>query len=102
MSRRKRENQLLLAAQAYIRQNLPALQGQPLRLRLLDGPPGAPRYAAMTEICRVPICPRGFSAQAGPNGPCEVPDCPLRQSVRLLLDRQGNVVGSTLSGVHWN
>jgi hypothetical protein len=102
MSRRKQKNQPLRAAQTYINQHLPELGGMPLRLQLLDGPPGSPRYAATIEACIAAVCPRGISAQAASNGQCGVLDCPLRRSARLLLDNHGVVMHATISGIHWN
>jgi hypothetical protein len=29
-------------------------------------------------------------------------DCPLRRSARLLLDRHGTVMQTTISGIHWD
>jgi len=54
-----------MAAQLYISQHLPELRDTPLRIHLLDGPPGSPRYAATVEACVASNCPRCFSAQAG-------------------------------------
>jgi hypothetical protein len=102
MSRRKRNNRPLRAAQTYISQHLPELGDKPLRLQLLDGPPDSPRYAAMIEACIATVCPRGISAQAASSGRCGVLDCPLRRSARLLLDNQGVVMHVTISGIHWN
>jgi hypothetical protein len=102
MPRLKRNNRPLLAAQLYISQHLPELHDLPLRLQLLDGPPGSPRYAATIESCVANVCPRGFTAQAGASGQCGVLDCPLRRSARLLIDRYGTVIQATISGIHWN
>jgi hypothetical protein len=102
MPRRKRGNQPLRAAQIYIGEHVPELHDLPLRLQLLDGPPGSPRYAATIEACVATVCPRGFSTQDGSSHQCGVLDCPLRRSVRLLLDRHGAVMHLTISGIHWN
>jgi hypothetical protein len=102
MPRRKAKNQLLSAARTYVSQHLPEFLDRPLQIQLLDGPPGAPRYAATTEACAANICPRGFTAQAGSTIQCGVLDCPLRRSARLLLDRNGAVLHTTISGIHWN
>jgi hypothetical protein len=102
MPRRKRNKLPLAAARLYVSQHLPELSGRALRLRTLDGPPESPRYAATLEACVATVCPRGFTAQAGAGDQCGVLDCPLRRSVRLLLDRRGVVRQTTLSGIHWN
>ena len=102
MPRGKREKRLLSAAQTYVSEQLPELGGMPVRLHLLDGPPDSPRYAATIEACVAGVCPRGYSAQAGSNGQCGVLDCPLRRSARLLLDRHGTVMQTTISGIDWN
>jgi hypothetical protein len=91
-----------MAAQLYVSQHLPELRDLPLRLQALDGPPGAPRYAATIEACVANICPRGCAAQADASGQCGVLDCPLRRSARLLLDCSGTVIQATISGIHWN
>jgi hypothetical protein len=101
MPRRKQKNRPLIAAQTYIGEHLPELRDRPLRLHLLDGPPDSPRYAATIETCIAAACPRGISAQAASGGQCDVLDCPLRRSARLLLDNQGVVVHATISGIHW-
>jgi hypothetical protein len=102
MPRKKRTSSLLMAAQLYVSQNRPELCDLPLRLHSLDGPPGSPRYAATIEACVAQVCPRGFAAQADASGVCGVLDCPLRRSIRLLLDRDGTVMQATVSGMHWN
>ena len=102
MPRGRRENRPLSAAQMYVGEHLPELRDMPLRLQLLDGPPDSPRYAVTLEACIATVCPRGFGAQADSSGQCGVLDCPLRRSVRLLLDCQGTVMHATISGIHWN
>ena len=102
MTRKKRVNPLLIAARLYVSQHVPELKTAPLLLRLLDGPPGSPSYAVTAEACVAGGCPNGVSALIAESGQCGVRDCPLRCSVRLLLDRRGAVVQATRSGVHWN
>jgi hypothetical protein len=102
MPRRKAKNQLLIAAQTYVSQHLPEFVDRPLQLRILDGPPGSPRYAATSEACIAKACPRGLTAHASSSMQCGVLDCPLRCSARLLLDRHGTVIQATISGIHWN
>lgn len=101
MARRKRPNFALQMARQYLDRHMPELYGAPLHLRRLDGPPGAPRYAVSAEVCLVARCPRGFPSTIAEAGQCPVRDCPLRRSVRLLLDRYGGVMQATCSGVHW-
>jgi hypothetical protein len=101
MARKKRVNPLLIVARTYVSQHVPELKAAPIQLRILDGPPGAPCCAAMAEVCLASECPNGIPALAAKNGQCSVRDCPLRCSLRLLLDRSGAVVHVTRSGVHW-
>lgn len=99
MARPKKRNPLLEAARAYIDQRIPELRGARLKLHLLDGPPGAARYAVSAEACFARVCPRGFPT--GRRGGCSTLDCPLRRSARLLLNRRGEVLQVTRSGIHW-
>lgn len=92
----------LQAAQRYINEHLPELSAMPLAIHQLDGPPGSPRYVVTSEACCARACPHGFSADVATSGQCDVRDCPLRRSARLLLDREGVVVHVTLCGIHWN
>jgi hypothetical protein len=102
MARRKRVNPLLIVARTYINQHVPELQAAPLQLRMLDGPPGSPNCAVTAEACLAGDCPNGIPALVAESGQCSVRDCPLRCSLRLLLDRRGAVMQVTRSGVHWN
>jgi hypothetical protein len=101
MPRRKAKNQLPIAAQLYVNQHLPELRNLPPQLHHLDGPPDAPRYAATIEACVATVCPRGFTTQDGSSEQCDVLDCPLRHTARLLLNREGVVIQATISGLHW-
>ncbi|MEP7187806.1 MAG: hypothetical protein ABI901_01290 [Roseiflexaceae bacterium] len=102
MARKKRTNPLLLAARAYVSLHVPELKAAPLQLRLLDGPPDSPSCAVMAEACLPSECPNGISVSIAERGQCTVRDCPLRCSLRLLLDRRGAVIQATRSGIHWN
>jgi hypothetical protein len=99
MGRKKRTHPLLIAARSYLSQHMPELKSARLQLRMLDGPPGSPRYAVTAEDCKAGACP--FGTSAAQSGECTVRDCPLRCSVRLLLDRRGTVMQATRSGIHW-
>ena len=101
MPRYSDKQRSLRAAQRYVNHYLPDLCGQPLDIHVLDGPPDAPRYAVAVEACVVRACPHGFSASATDGKRCDVLDCPLRRSARLLLDRDGDVRHATISGIHW-
>jgi hypothetical protein len=101
MTRRKQLARLLNVAHHYVDQHLPELRHAPLAMRMLDGPPGSPRYAVTVAACRAQACPHGISALVAAAGQCHVTDCPLRHTARLLLDRQGNVIQATRSGIHW-
>ena len=102
MPRRKQHNRLLTAARTYVNENLPELRQAPLAMRMLDGPPGSPRYAVTVEACCAQVCPQGFSTHVALAGQCNVLDCPLRRTLRLLLDRQGGMMQATQSGIHWS
>ena len=101
MARRKRQNPVLIAAQSYLNQYVPRMQGAKLKLRMLDGPPEAPRYVVTAEICTACPCPHGIPLEIAANGQCPITTCPLRQSVRLLLSRRGLVIHNTISDIHW-
>ena len=102
MARKKHTNPLLIVARTYVSQHMPELKAAPLQLRMLDGPPGSPSCAVTAEACLAGDCPNGVSASVADSGQCAVRDCPLRCGVRLLLDRRGEVLQVTRSGIHWN
>jgi len=102
MPRYKRENRLLQAIQLYLSQKMPELRDAPLQVRRLDGPPESPRYAATAEICDLSRCPRALAKIATASSDCGVLDCPLRCSMRLLLDQRGGIIQATRSGIHWS
>ena len=102
MARKKRINPLLIAARAYVSLHAPELKAAPLQLRMLDGPPGSPSCAVVAEACPAGDCPQGVPASIAESGQCTVRDCPLRCSIRLLMDRRGVVMQDTRSRVHWN
>jgi len=102
MARKKRINPLLVFARTYVNQHVPELKTAPLQLRMLDGPPGSPSCAVTVEACLADDCPYGVPGLIAESGQCSVRDCPLRCSVRLLLDRRGAVMQDTRSGVHWS
>ena len=101
MPRRKRQNPLLAVAREYLSQHLPELKDAPLRIRMLDGPPGSPRYAVTLESCPPGPCPHGIPREVANAGECTIRDCPIRDTIRILLDRDGGVVQMTHSGIHW-
>jgi hypothetical protein len=102
MARRKRQHPLLAVARTYLSQHMPDLRGAQLRIRALDGPPGSPRYAVTAELCGAGVCPHGVTPAVAAAGQCPVFDCPLRGSVRLLMDRRGTVIQTIRSGIHWS
>jgi hypothetical protein len=101
MSRHNQKQRSLKAAQYYISAFLPELCECPLDIHVLDGPPEGPRYAVAVESCSSRGCPYGFGTHEHPTAQCAVLDCPLRCSARLLLDRDGTVLHTTISGIHW-
>jgi hypothetical protein len=104
MARPKRlPHPLLGVARAYIAENMPEMQGVPLRLHHLDGPPGSPRYAITADVChKRHNCPLGVPAELAENGKCPIIDCSIRQSIRLLFDRNGELIKTTESGIRWS
>jgi hypothetical protein len=80
---------------------MPDMNAAQLNLRTLDGPPDAPRYAVTAEICTACTCPHGIPLTLAANGQCPIAECRLRHSVRLLLNRRGTVVHTTISDIHW-
>ena len=102
MARRKRQHPLLLVARTYLSQHMPDMIDARLNLRMLDGPPEAPRYAVTAETCTARACPHGIPLAVAAGGQCPIAECPLRQSVRLLLNRRGIVVHTTVSDIHWS
>jgi hypothetical protein len=101
MARPKRVNPLVPLVRAYIRKHAPELSGARLRLRQLDGPAGAPRYAASVETCAIESCPYKVEEAVAQEGKCPIHDCALRRSLRLLLDRKGNVIEAHDTNTHW-
>jgi hypothetical protein len=93
---------MLTIARAYIREHLPELKDAPLRLRMLDGPPGSPRYTVTIEKCSPGACPHGIEPDLAAAGACPVRSCEARHSIRLLLDRDGAVVSIIRSDLHWS
>lgn len=102
MARRKRQNPLLVVAQSYLNQNMPEMRGARVQIRMLDGPPGSPRYAVSAELCTTNTCPYGVTPAVASAGRCPIISCPLRNSVRLLMDRRGSVVQTIHCDIHWN
>jgi hypothetical protein len=89
---------MLKVARDHLKQLDTALRDEPIHLRMLDGPPGAPRYAVYVGACeRDGPCPYGVEHIT----PCPVLNCDQRHSLRLLLDREGNLIEVLRSGVRW-
>lgn len=99
MARPKRPpHPMLQVAREHLRELDEELHEEPIHLRMLDGPPGAPRYAVYIGACeREGPCPYGVAEQ----NPCPVLDCQQRHSLRMLLDREGKLVEVLRSGVRW-
>jgi hypothetical protein len=100
MARIKRQPMLAIARNA-IAKLAPDLRGAQVYIHLLDGPPDSPRYAAMSERCCASSCPHGIAEKTARAGKCPVFDCPLRQSVRMLLNRDGSVQQVLHGSIHW-
>ncbi len=99
MARPKRPpHPMLKVARDHLAELDSALCDKPIHLKMLDGPPGAPRYAVYVGTCERPgPCPYGVEDIT----PCPVLNCSLRHSLRMLLDRDGNIVEVLRSGVRW-
>ncbi|HMO58836.1 MAG TPA: hypothetical protein PKA05_01935 [Roseiflexaceae bacterium] len=102
MARPKRQQPMLAIVRAYLQEHLPELQDAPLRLRMLDGPPGSPRYTVTIEKCRPGACPHNIPSDIAAAGACPVRSCAQRTSIRLLLDLKGEVVSVIRSDLHWS
>jgi len=90
---------MLGVARGHLRAIAPRLAEAPLRLRMLDGPPGSPRYAVWASACRRSgPCPYGVPDEHR----CHVRDCPLRDALRMLLSREGEVVEVIRDGLRWD
>lgn len=100
MARPKRPpHPMLQVAREHLRRIDATLSDAPLHLHQLDGPPGGPRYAVSVGVCRrSAACPYGVAE----GQPCTVLDCELRDAVRLLLDRDGNLLEVLRNGVRWS
>ena len=99
MARPKRPpHPMIRVARGHLSAIEPGLKDAPLQLRMLDGPPGAPRYAVSISRClRQGPCPYGVE----PGQACTVHDCELREALRMLLNREGEVVEVIRDGVRW-
>lgn len=102
MTRCKQPHPMTDVVQTYVNEHTPELAAASIHIRLLDGPPDAPRYAANAETCPAGPCPYGVPLTLVQAGQCPVLDCPLRCSLRLLIDRDGTIVSAHRSGVHWS
>ena len=99
MARPKRPpHPMLKVAREHLKHLDAELYDELIHLRMLDGPPGAPRYAVYVGACeRDGPCPYSVEDVT----PCPILDCDLRHSLRLLLDRDGKLVEVLRSGVRW-
>lgn len=102
MPRKKRQHPLVKVARVYLAERLPFLKDAPLRIHMLDGPPGSPRYSVSVERCRPVACPHDIPPEDSANGRCPIIDCPVRHSLRLLFDRNGQLMNASESGIHWS
>jgi hypothetical protein len=102
MARPKRVHPVLPQARAYLKEHAPELADAPLHIRQLDGPPGSPRYAATVERCTADECPFGVATEVAREGRCDMPNCQLRETLRLLFDRDGKPLEVQPSHHHWS
>lgn len=99
MARPKRPpHPMIRVARGHLSLIEPGLKDAPLQLHMLDGPPGAPRYAVSVSRCRRQgPCPHGtLDGQ-----PCTVRECALREALRMLLNRDGELVEVIRDGLRW-
>jgi hypothetical protein len=101
MGRPKKINRAVLVIRTYIQEHYPEWNDAHLSIRQLDGPPGGPRYAASLERCPLQGCPRGIPVEVAQIGACSIIDCQLRTTLRLLFDRQGSLIHTSSSHIHW-
>lgn len=103
MARPKRPPHPVLGlAREYLNENMPNLCRAPLSLHLLDGPPGSPRFAVSVQQCDYQNnCPLGVEPQLAKTK-CPYINCDLRESARLLIDREGAIVKVLESGTRWD
>lgn len=99
MARPKRPpHPMLEVARQHLLQIDAGLQDAPLHLRMLDGPPGSPRYAVSVAEChRAGPCPYHVTDEAR----CPILECSLRHSLRLLLTRDGELVEVIQGDIRW-
>lgn len=104
MARPKRPpSPMFQVARDYLSAHVPELKDAPLHLHFLDGPPGAPRYAVNAVVCNhIADCPYHVDPLLAENERCPVFNCELRESLRLLISREGEVVKVMHSGVKWD
>jgi hypothetical protein len=100
MARPKRPpHPMLRVAREHVRRLNMGLDDEPIHLRMLDGPPSAPRYAVYVGACMSEgDCPHGVNDRIT----CPILECKLRRSLRMLLDRDGNLVELLRDGVRWS
>jgi hypothetical protein len=103
MARPKRPPHPVLGlARDYLSEKLPKLCESPLSLHLLDGPPGSPRFAVSVQHCDYQNnCPLGVDP-AEAKAKCPHINCELRESARLLIDREGTIIKVLESGTRWD
>jgi hypothetical protein len=91
----------LAAARSYLNQHMPEMKDAPLMLNALDAPEGAPCFAISATRCAYELCPHHISPRLAAAGKCPVLSCPLRKSVRLLLNAENEIVQATRGPVRW-
>ncbi len=101
MARPKRVNPMVSVARNYLKQHAPELKDIKLHVQCLDGPPESPRYMVTAAACTTSNCPYGVSPEQAARGKCPILECQLRNSIRLLFTRQGQLVEDMRSGIRW-
>ncbi len=103
MARPKRPpSPMLKIAREYLARHAPELKDAKLYLRHLDGPPDSPRYAVSAYVCgAMHDCPYGIDPAIAEAGKCPILSCMYRESIRLLINREGEVVQARHSDVNW-
>ncbi|MEM8530978.1 MAG: hypothetical protein AAGF95_09055 [Chloroflexota bacterium] len=98
---KRRPHRFIPIARSHIEEQVPALKNAPLRFTQLDGPPGAPRYAAFAAKCTTNDCPYGVPPTISEAGRCPICDCRFRCSARVLMNRDGDIIQTMESTIRW-
>lgn len=88
-------------AREYLEEHMPDAREARLTIRQLDGPPESPRFVVTAEACLTADCPYAVPREVADAGDCPILECDHRCTARVLMDRKGEVIHVTRSGVHY-